>query len=35
MVKDVFGDGASAVRGSMASSGSTGGYFKDKIEGKS
>jgi conjugative transposon TraJ protein len=35
MVKDVFGDGASSVRGSMASSGSTGGYFKDKIEGKS
>lgn len=34
MVKDVYGDAAGAVKNSMSSQGSSGGYFADKISGK-
>jgi conjugative transposon TraJ protein len=35
MAKDVFGDGYNKVASSMESFGNRGGYFKDKISGKS
>jgi conjugative transposon TraJ protein len=34
MVRDAFGDTAGRMQGGMASQGSSGGYFKDKLEGK-
>jgi len=34
MVRDVYGDAAAVVRGSMSSGASTGDYFKDKISGR-
>lgn len=34
MVKDVYGDASGLVSNSMSSQGSTGGYFRDRIEGK-
>jgi len=34
MIKDAYGDAAGVMRNSMATDGSTKGYFKDKISGK-
>jgi conjugative transposon TraJ protein len=34
MIKDVYGDAASAVRNGMSSQGSSSGYFADRISGK-